>query len=339
MAERLQNHCCWSSSREATFNECKKKYWYSYYGAWEGWPLNFKDARSEVDPLAAYLYRLKNIQPLVFFIGSTVHKCIEQTIKDFMVTKALPPLEQLLDEGRSLIKKGMDESKKQAWKKHPKRHVNLLEDYYKKPALSNEEILEKVVLCLSNWYHSSIVQSILPHKNTTFGDVEKPMQFSLAPNLDCLVVYDLYLFWKKGTDEEKLLIFDWKTGSEHGRIMKQLSAYALAAQALLNTPIDSIILSPFYLSQGPSAYKKIGNGYEERLTASDIEQTKKEISASLMAMKELHTAPKLPDPMQFAYTEERRQCAFCPFKELCEKAQYEEKSRSELEALSLSSKE
>lgn len=324
MSERLKNNCCWSSSREQTFNECRKKCWYTYYGAWEGWPLNYRDARTEVDPLASYLYRLKNMQPLIFFIGSAVHKIIEETIKDIQATHHLPSLDSCLKKGESLIKKGLLESKEGAWKKHPKKYVNLLEDYYQKEKMTEDSIREKVLLCIRNWYNSDIAQQLLLHPKTTIGDVEKPMPFIVDQLLEGIVVYDLYLYWKKGTSDEKLIIFDWKTGSEHNRIGKQLFAYALAAMTLLDAKPESIILSPFYVAEGPTSYKKISTSLDE------IEQTKKEIILALQEMKKLHSEPHFPDPILFPYAKERKNCDTCPFQEVCHRANYQEKSRPEL---------
>ena len=339
MSERLQNTCSWSSSRESTFRECKKKYWYTYYGAWEGWPLYFRDPRSHVSPLAAYLYRLKNMQPVSMFVGSLVHKVIEESVPSLIQTKKLPPKSALLEKGKTLLSKGLEESSSKAWLTHPKKHTNLLEDYYQHHKPSYEELEHKVTTCLSNWYDSPLTQGMLLHPNTTFGDVEKLMQFSLGADMQCIVVFDLYVHWKREEKDEKLLIFDWKTGSESDRIMKQMAAYALAAIHLLRVPLSSIIVCPFYLMDSPTAYKKIGAGSPHPLSEKDIEETKRSISSALQEMKELHVEGRLPDPTRFPYVEERRQCRFCPFQELCEKASFQEKNPSELELMCIHSQE
>ena len=36
MAE-LANEFSWSRSRDATFHDCRRRYFYQYYGAWGGW--------------------------------------------------------------------------------------------------------------------------------------------------------------------------------------------------------------------------------------------------------------------------------------------------------------
>lgn len=329
MAERLKNTCSWSSSRESTFFECKKKYWYTYYGAWEGWPLFYKDARAHVDPLAHYLYRLKNMQPLVMFTGSIVHKAIETCLKTFSQSGHLPPAQWLIKEGLSLLHKGLDDSKNKAWMISPKKHANLLEDYYSKEKPPLEALEQKVTCCLTNW-HSSSIASMITQPAASFGDVEKLMQFPIEKDYDCIVVFDFFMHWNKGKPGEKLIIFDWKTGTENSRIAKQMAAYALAATHVLKTPFESIILCPFYLSEGPCSYKKMGHGQKEPLGEHELEETKQAILSTLTQMKKLHSEPLLPDPLHFAYTSERRTCSMCPFQELCHKAQYQEKNRQEL---------
>ena len=330
MSERLQNVCSWSSSRENTFFECKKKYWYTYYGAWEGWPLHYRDCRTHVDPLAEYVYRLKNMQPMAVFVGSLVHKVLENLLRSSMKSKKLPSLSYLLEEGKFLLNKGLHESKQKAYVKNPKKYVNLLEEYYGRELPPIAEVEQRVETCLFNWYHSPIVQSMFLHPHSTFGDVEQLMQFSIGPKMNCIVVFDLYLHWKKNTPEEKLIIFDWKTGSANDRINKQMFAYALAATHYIKAPLSSVILCPFYLADSPTAYKKIGVGQPIPLTEQDLEETKASIEQSLTAMLQCHSEHPLPSPEHFPYTEERKHCYQCPFQELCKKAEYQEKTKDDL---------
>lgn len=330
MGERLQNTCSWSSSREGTFLECKKKYWYSYYGAWEGWPLHYKDSRTSVDPLAHYLYRLKNMQSLPIFIGSLVHKVIENLLRTLMKSKKLPSFSFVLEEGKFLLQKGLHESKEKLYLKNPKKHANLLEDYYKREKASVGELESKIETCLFNWYHSPIIQSMILHPAASLGDVEQLMRFSIAPAMECIVVFDLSLYWKRGTSGEKLIIFDWKTGAENSRIMKQMLSYALAATHALHAPLSSLILCPFYMSESPHAYKKMGVGQPVPFAEGELEETKASIMNSLSSMQAMHTDNPLPAPQHFPYTEERKACFNCPFQEVCLKVGYQEKTSEEL---------
>jgi len=267
------------------------------------------------------------------FVGSLVHKVIENLLLTFMKSKKLPSLTFLIDEGKFLLQKGLHESQQKAYIKNPKKHINLLEDYYKREKPSSEELECKIETCLCNWYHSPIVQSMILHPLASFGNVEQLMQFALEPNMDCIVVFDLYLHWKKGTPDEKLIIFDWKTGAENNRISKQMLSYALAAIHLLQAPLSSIILCPFYLAESPHSYKKMGVGQPAPFSEKEVEETKESIQKSLAAMHSMHSENPFPAPQNFPYTEEKKACFNCPFQELCKKVDYQEKTKDELSAV------
>jgi len=331
---RLLNHCRWSASREGTFNECRKKYWYTYYGAWEGWPKTPYDTRTAVDPLATYLYRLKNIQSTAIFVGSTVHKAIEWALQQTQKTQMLPPLQSLKTQITKLIQNGSEESKNKAWQKHPKHHVNLLEEYYQLSLPSSEELVNRALKCVNNWYTSPCVQNLILHHNALWMGIETPHTFSIEPGIEAIVVFDFYLKWK-----DRMIIFDWKTGKESPKIEFQLYTYALAASTLFHVPYSSLILSPFYIAEGPTAYKKYGQN--PPLIQEQLNETKQAIITSARQMLAVHPQKDAqgliptPEPALFAYTTERYLCQRCPFQEICQKADYLEKSCVELKELAL----
>lgn len=337
-SKSLLNECRWSSSRESTFNECRKKYWYTYYGAWEGWPKNSYDTRVAVDPLSSYLYMLKNMQPACMFMGSTVHKTIEWCLKTYQGTKRLPSLDEALAHVQNNFNKGLSDSLHKLWKNHPKYHSNLLEHYYNLP-LDPFSLEEKAKICIANWYSSPCLQNIALNKKATWEGIEAMQTFSLEFGVEAIVVYDFYLTWKASPDSAYTIIFDWKTGQENAKIETQLLAYAIAAQICFSTPLDKIILSPFYLAQGPNGYKKYGANQEIPLDTLKVEETKQNIIASAKAMLKLHP-PKneagiypLPPASLFGYAEDRRLCKRCSFQEICQAANYQEKEREQLTVL------
>ncbi len=341
---RLLNNFSWSSSREGTFNECKKKYWYTYYGSWDGWPLYYNDPRgNQIDPLSEYIYMLKNMQPIVVYVGSVVHKTIEKVLGT-MKTKAmkeLPPLDAIIKEGEKLFLKGVDESLKSAWKKHPKKHTNLLEHFYNTQISPTyiEESVAKVKTCLESWYTSPCVTNIILNPRAEWGEIERAMHFSVEDGVDAIVVFDFYLSWKrtKENSDSILMIFDWKTGQENQKIEDQLYAYALSAKKLLNASYSSMILVPFYLLEGPHGYRKVGTGQLDTIDEEKIVTIEKRIISSSREMLKLHEtrlddkgASLKPNPKYFPYTEQKGKCKRCPFLAMCEKANYEELSESEL---------
>ena len=66
----LVNEFSWSRSRDHTFQECRRKYFYHYYGAWGGWDAS-------APPEVRRLYVLKQLASRQQWAGRTVHDAIE----------------------------------------------------------------------------------------------------------------------------------------------------------------------------------------------------------------------------------------------------------------------
>lgn len=317
MAE-LQNEFSWSFSRQNLFKECPKRYWYTYYGSWEGWPKTPWDKRKAIDPLAAYLYALKQMQYMATFVGSTVHEAIEH----FLKTKKPFLLEALLDHAKIAFNRGLEESKAEKWRASPKKHKNLFEDYYKEP-LSQDVLIEaekKVASCLTNWYNSPVIQSLAFHNDARWLSIEELAFFQLESKYKIIVVIDFALMW-----QDIAILFDWKTGGESEKTVEQLYLYALFANKVWHTPIDKIILSPFYLAQ--NSYTKIGARTDTPLDPAKLAALEEDIVKSCDSLAVLHSNQ---DPQLFPYTIDRANCTRCPFKELCQGVDYKECAREEL---------
>ena len=120
------------------------------------------------------------------------------------------------------------------------------------------------------------------------------------------------------------------------KIDAQLFAYALAATALFSVPLELLILSPFYLLEGPMGYRKYGAGQEKSLSQEELTATKARMVESARQMLALHPAPNSegvvppPDPCQFPYTEDRRGCRRCPYQQLCMAVDFQPKAYAEL---------
>ena len=72
MAE-LANDFSWSKSRNGVFDECKRRYFYQYYGSWGGWDAT---APAEV----RRLYVLKQLASRQMWAGRVVHDAIEMAL-------------------------------------------------------------------------------------------------------------------------------------------------------------------------------------------------------------------------------------------------------------------
>src|SRR5207244_1495250 len=80
----LANEFSWSRSRDNTFQECRRRYFYHYYGAWGGW-----DAGAPED--VRRLYILKQLASRQMWAGRVVHDAIEMAFHAFAGGRDLPP--------------------------------------------------------------------------------------------------------------------------------------------------------------------------------------------------------------------------------------------------------
>jgi hypothetical protein len=336
MGERLVNELSWSFSRHSIFQECPKKYWYTYYGSWEGWPRTPYDTRPSIDPLASYLYTMKQIQALPAFVGSCVHEAIEHALKKGFTSKErkLPERDELCSFALKKFQKGIEDSKSGAWKEAPKKHANLFEFYFCPPekvpleSTKEEEYRKKITTCLENWLSSPIARMAYDTRSKWLS-AEELTHFSLNGN-KIIVVVDFAMKWK-GAKDDILILFDWKTGKESEKTEEQLYAYALWAHHALGTPFDKLILSPFYLFD--NSYTKIGTGQTRPLDALEAKRIEELILSSCEKMKKVHSSEPLgPDVQLFPHTENRNFCARCPFQNLCKKTSFKTLSRKELTA-------
>jgi hypothetical protein len=70
----LANVFSWSRSRAGKFEECRRRYYYHYYGAWGGWDSN-------APPDIRRLYVLKQLTGRQGWAGRTVHSAVELVLR------------------------------------------------------------------------------------------------------------------------------------------------------------------------------------------------------------------------------------------------------------------
>ena len=111
-------------------------------------------------------------------------------------------------------------------------------------------------------------------------------------------------------------IYDWKTGKEEKKASIQIGAYAIYAMKKWDVPLDKIKAYLLYLSSPAPSVK------EQKITASLIETTKREMTESIEAMRGLLADPvrNIPkDRGSFEFTKNERLCQYCNFFKMCEK--------------------
>ncbi len=84
MGKSLVNEFSWSHARHSKFVECRRAYWFHYYGAWGGWEPKAK-------PLQRELYVLKRLATRFTWSGSIVHAAIRGTLNAIRAGRPIRP--------------------------------------------------------------------------------------------------------------------------------------------------------------------------------------------------------------------------------------------------------
>lgn len=201
----LINEFSWSISQNKEFSECKRMYYYTRYGSWEGWTTGKGDAK------AKELYILKSITRKEMWVGSVVHQIIKNILNNLRNGYAIeyPAMESML------VRKMQDDitnSRKKMHRIDPKRYIGFFEDEYDSGITDNEvnDCIESAVKCLQNFFNSDILKYLktLRKEQWLTIDESKPASF-VFEGTKIYAKIDLAI-----KDGNRIVIYDWKTGKK-----------------------------------------------------------------------------------------------------------------------------
>ena len=304
MAE-LKNEFSWSFSRDNLFRDCKRKYFYNYYGSWEGWK------KDSIDEVTRTLYVLKNLVNRKIWKGDAVHKEISRVLKSYETTGVFSDYETSVKRATNIMRNEFRFSRnKEYWTTNRSlRKVNALFEHEYDVDLPDDEWFSNhhdVIVCLKNFYQSDIcneLKSIGTNEIVTIDSIT-PTEFDfndekIYVNLDLAYMMD-----------GKLKIVDWKTGSAETNPL-QFVVYTFHSNEIFKIPLEDITVVEYNLLDD----KKFIYNYTE----SDINNAKEYILESIKKMKSflydpLHNAAKIGD---FPRTDDEWKCPNCNFKKIC----------------------
>jgi hypothetical protein len=297
----LTNEFSWSRSRDNAFQDCRRKYYYHYYGSWGGWePDAPEDLRR--------LYVLKQLMSRQQWAGRVVHDAIELALHGLRAGRTVPVdpfiadvIERMRGEWRS--------SRAGRYRDSPKT-VALFEHEYsvELPPPAWQALSHNVAACLRNFFRLPLLEEIrrtspehwsIEHWSKVF-DFEGTTVW-VAPDFG---------FW---TPAGRLGLVDWKTGgggNGEGAAF-QLGCYALYAREVLGVTPAQVDLYEVNLREP----KVTAHRWDEARLAEIQEQ----LRLSIRAMKAY-----LADPVanvaaltDFERTEDLRICRWCNFRAVC----------------------
>ncbi|MBS3788066.1 PD-(D/E)XK nuclease family protein, partial [Candidatus Bipolaricaulota bacterium] len=158
-----KNNFSWSNSRLSTFNSCKRKYYFNYYGFWDGWD---EDAPERVRTI----YRLKKLNNRHTWKGTIIHEAIAFLLKSLLENETLE-VEEFKEAVVERMRDQYRTSDSGHYKADPKNNFDLLEHEY------DEEVAKETWQLLKE----SVLRSIGNFRSSKFWK-----KAQLLPQEDCL---------------------------------------------------------------------------------------------------------------------------------------------------------
>lgn len=295
----LVNELSWSRTRDNLFQECRRRYYFHYYGAWGGWD-------QAAAPATRTLYVLKQLGTRQMWAGRLVHEAVERALLALRDGYALS--EGSLIEGTvRQMREEWKGSRDGVYRQHPKR-TGLFEHEYRVPIRDGEwqAIRDNVVRCLRNFHRLPLLAEVKATPTDRWILIEDIGSFPFEGTL----VYAApdFGYWSQA---ERLQLVDWKTGGNGNNAALQLGGYALYALEVLGVAPHRVDLLEVNLR-------------EMRVTAhpcdeAALERVREHIRLSVRAMKAYlaDASLNLAQEDNFEKTEDLRLCRWCNFRAVC----------------------
>jgi hypothetical protein len=301
MSEVFRNTFSWSVSRDRLFQECLRKYYFNYYGYWDGWEHDAPERIREV-------YILKQLSHRPTWAGQVVHDCIKRSLENLSRGIPVLALDEILRITRDRMRADFRSSRSGHYRSNPKHSCGLFEHEYGIDVSPEQwkETADHVDRCLRTFYQSATYAELAQLHSSDFLEIERFSTFDLDGNtvtikLDCAT-----------REKDRIVVWDWKSGKrESPDAMFQLACYAFYASAAYGVPIHRIALRRFELYHDEVVEETIGErALDEVLTY--IRGSIKDMEATLDD-PDLNTASEA----RFTKVNRRELCYRCEFLKVC----------------------
>lgn len=294
----------WSFSRNNTFTNCERNYYYDYYGSHNGWLYQSSD-------MVKLTFRLKKMLTLPLAVGQVVHNLIYKTIKHYYESGKLYSVEELVQRAKALLNEFYLNSTKNIknWYNRPTKNLIYQEMYYFKELdkAKLKKYNELLPVYFSNFFKSHSFKA-LRQKENELKQLEDFCSMRIQ-DIKVYVVLDL-LYHNKETGI--WTITDWKTGKPSDTDITQLTFYAKYIHDTFNVPYENIRLNIEYL---------LTNEVKELHVDTQILEN----NYYLFQQSSLHMQAKMADmlnnePLDIEYFEKspsNRKCGSCNYLEIC----------------------
>ncbi len=299
---KLKNELTWSRSRASQFDECPRRYWFTYYGSWGGWESN-------APPRVREAYILKNLQTRWMWVGDLVHGQVEKCLRSARAGELLP-LAKAVEELLETMRAGFRQSRAGEYRVRPKKACGLVEHEYKLPVSDEQwgEVAEHMKTCLGGFYASPYPAKLPGLPRGAWLPIEELDSFVFEGTKVWVVPDFAYK-----TSETTVEIIDWKTGRKEAEVDPvQLACYALYALGKGWAPRPEDVTTTEY-NLGT------GLGRESRMDEGKLEEVRGRMRSSISAMKALldDVAGNVATESKFPVTTDAATCRGCNYRKIC----------------------
>jgi len=303
----ISNNLIWSSSREATFNQCKRKYYYNYYAKWGGWSYN-------ADPQTKKIYFLSKLSNLPIFVGSVVHDIIREQIQaiSYGMESAATNEKEMLNAIETIsarIKAADRYSKNREWEDNNKV-VAFSDDYYgsdclkKNSSTGPDKWIKKATKCFKNFCAGEICKGLVEKR---YKMIVCDSNDFVSVDINGVPVYaipDLVYLDEEGVTH----VVDWKTGKQKYQDVVQTRFYSLYARNRWNPEKLQIDL----------VYLDIPTIASSKPTDEELDEAALLLKESFKQMEQLTTGTNVALAEEnFLFTADTASCKDCNFREIC----------------------
>ncbi len=302
MSDVLANDFSWSQSRDRSFRECLRKYFYDYYGHWGGW-------ESGADPDTREIWILKSVQSRQMWLGGLVHETIETALKFIKQNyPERPDPEGLIRNFVQTMRNRFRGSRDGVFRKTGRKATLLFEHEFDVPVSDARwrELRDSGIRSIRNFFESEILQDILAVHPDCWMPIEQFEHFHLDDIKVHVKIDFAYL------DGEALRIIDWKTGSRASEPASvQLGCYALFARKKWPREMSEIRTAEVNLTRNEVA--------ERAVSREDLEAAKAYIRDSAASMLRRVRVPERNEARRedFARVEDLPICRWCNYQRVC----------------------
>ena len=250
------NRFGWSHSREATFDTCRRRYYFHYYVSWGGWETG-------APPISREAFKLKRLVSLPLWRGQLVHYVAAKVLQSMRAKGRVPDKDKVTRYLLERFEAQFEFSRSQKYLSTPKKTKDalnidwlaLIDHEYGRPVspAALDTAREECLRGIEGLFESPILDDVMASDRTSWAieDIDSG-SFSQSFEFGGVTVFVKTDFMYRG-DDGTLRIVDWKTHrvtdafadaeKEEGRnAAVQLGIYGYYAARILNEPVAAIRL-------------------------------------------------------------------------------------------------